>query len=392
MFLNSSLTRVPGPLNHEIADNQTWLARSGGSVSYFDNIVFINTKMDAHIRTAGWNTSPLPNPVIATATSGWREFASMNLAGDTLDVSGRVADSSYQLSLGEVASSYCNRAQIFAAYNNGAGWNPLPSDTTDCINFGESGSGSSSSAASSGSSESSSSSSSVGSSSSISEASSSSAESASSEPSSSSSAAHVPTTTTWVPSYTELQSAVAAAPALNSNANFNATISPLGFSNIKLYSSGLGNLRLHLNSGGTAYAINYNGTALKSDSNATPVVLVEGTSGQVDPTSLNASGGVTRFLSVPVTASSDTLTLTVTYSNASNNYDASTQPNGCLNGQIALVDQMGKTWKVASACGTGQSTISATISDANVTELYVLMTRNTDTGGGIRIWQIEVTR
>ncbi len=119
---------------------------------------------------------------------------------------------------------------------------------------------------------------------------------------------------------------------------------------------------------------------------------MEGTSGQVNPTSLNLAGGVTRFVSVPVAASADPLTLAVTYSNASNNYDASTNPTGCLNGQIAVVDQTGKTWKLGSACGTAQQTLSVTISDASVTELYVLMTRNTDTGGGIRVWKVDVTR
>lgn len=200
-----------------------------------------------------------------------------------------------------------------------------------------------------------------------------------------------------MPSYTDVQSLVAAAPAANANSNFNVMTAPVSVGAIKLYSVGAGNLRLHLNSAGTAYAINFNGTALKSDTPTTtattaPVVLVEGTSGQVNPAGLNTTGGVTRFVSVPVTASETPLTLAVTYSNASNNYDASTNPNGCLNGQIAVVDQSGKTWKVASACGTAQQTLSVTIADASVTELFVLMTRNTDTGGGIRIWKLDVTR
>lgn len=148
VFLNSRLTRGPGPLGHTIADGQTWLARSGGSTTYFDNIVFINTQMDSHVKAAGWNISPLPNPGTATATSGWREYGSTDLTATTLDVSGRSAVSA-QLSLGDVISSYCSRAQIFAAFNGGAGWNPLPGDTTDCLNFVMLSSSSSSSAASS---------------------------------------------------------------------------------------------------------------------------------------------------------------------------------------------------------------------------------------------------
>ncbi|MFC3114820.1 pectinesterase family protein [Cellvibrio fontiphilus] len=376
VFLNSSLTRGPGPLNHEIADNQTWLARSGGSVSYFDNIVFINTKMDAHIRTAGWNTSPLPNPVIATATSGWREFASMNLAGDTLDVSGRVADSSYQLSLGEVASSYCNRAQIFAAYNNGAGWNPLPGDTTDCVNFGTASSAASSSSSEPSSSAASDSSSSEASSSaeSASSEASTSAES-SSEASASSSSAHVPTTTTWTPTLAEFSGMLGT--LASGNYPFNANPAPFTVSGLNFYSPTSGSLRLH-EASGPVYAINYNGTSFKSD-----VVMVEGTSGQVDPKILNGTGGVTRYVSIPVAPSALPITVKITYSNAS---------GSCVNGQIALVDQNTKAWKVASACGTSNSVMEVTLSDETVTELFILMNRNGDAGGGIRIWQLEVTR
>jgi len=385
VFLNSSLTRGAGPLNHEIADNQTWLARSGGSVSYFDNIVFVNTKMDAHIRTAGWNTSPLPNPVFATASTGWREFASMNLAGDTLDVSGRVADSSYQLSLGEVASDYCNRAQIFAAYNNGAGWNPLPDDATDCLNYGipSSSSSSSSSAEESSSSESSAaseSSSSAASESSVSSDSSSSAETSSSaesssEASSSSSSVYVPTTTSWTPSLAEFSGMIGA--LASGNYPFNANAAPVAVSGLNFYSPSAGSLRLH-EASGPVYAINYNGTSFKSD-----VVMVEGTSGQVDPKILNATGGVTRYVSIPVAASSLPLTVKITYSNAS---------ASCVNGQISLVDQNTKAWKVASACGTTNSILEVTLTDETVTELFILMSRNGDSGGGIRIWQVDVTR
>lgn len=385
VFLNSSLTRGAGPLNHEIADNQTWLARSGGSVSYFDNIVFINTKMDAHIRTAGWNTSPLPNPTTALATSGWREYASMDLAGTTLDVSGRVAGNSYQLSFGEVVNDYCSRAQVFAAYNSSAGWNPLPGDATDCLNYGISSSSasSSSSAEESSSAESSAaseSSSSAASESSLSSDSSSSAESSSSvesssEASSSSSSVYVPTVTTWTPALAEFSGMIGA--LASGNYPFNANAAPVAVSGLNFYSPSAGSLRLH-EASGPVYAINYNGTSFKSD-----VVMVEGTSGQVDPKILNGTGGVTRYVSIPVAASNLPLTVKITYSNAS---------GSCVNGQISLVDQNTKAWKVASACGTGNSTLEVTLTDATVTELFILMSRNGDSGGGIRIWQVEVTR
>ena len=407
VFLNSSVTSGAGPTNELPIDGSHYLARSpgsSGSTVTYDNIVFVNTKIGTHINTAGWAASPIPTPATATATAGWREYGSMDLNGNTLNVSGRLSPGSYQMSLGEVMNDYCSRAQIFSAYNSGAGWDPMPEDTSDCVDVDGTG-GSSSSAASSV--ESSASSSEASSSAASSEASSSAASSeassdssssassdmggGSSESSSSSSAAGI--NINWSPSYDALASAVASAPAANSNANFNATLSPITIGDFKFYSSGSGSLRLHLNAAGDAYAVNYNGTALKDDSTAAPVTLVEGTSGQVNPTTLNAAGGVTRFVSYPLTTSSNGLSVTVTYTNGSGNYDAVTAPNGCLNGQIALVDQSGKTWKVASSCGNSvQNTITATITDNSVTELYVLMSRNGDGGGGIRIWNIAVSQ
>jgi hypothetical protein len=111
--------------------------------------------------------------------------------------------------------------------------------------------------------------------------------------------------------------------------------------------------------------------------------MVEGTSGQVDPKILNGTGGVTRYVSIPVAASTTPVTVKITYSNAS---------GSCVNGQIALVDQNTKAWKVASACGTTNSVMEVTVTDATVTELFILMNRNGDAGGGIRIWKIETTR
>jgi pectate lyase len=143
-------------------------------------------------------------------------------------------------------------------------------------------------------------------------------------------------------------------------------------------------LRLHLNSAGTDYAINYNGSSLRTE----PTTLVEGTSGQVNPALLSGTTGVSRYVSYAFTPSDNPITMTVTYSNAS-----ATAPSACQNGQVAIVDQTGKTWKVASSCSNPeQSTISVTITDATVSELFVLMTRAGDEGGGIRIWNIQVTQ
>ena len=131
VFLNSALTHGPGPgpLRSDVPDGATWLARSPGGTASWDNIAFINCKMDKHVAPAGWaglgvNGQPAPNPVVATAVSGWREFGTTDLAGVPLDLARRVGG--YQLSAGDVAAGFSNRAQVFAAFGAGTGWNPQP--------------------------------------------------------------------------------------------------------------------------------------------------------------------------------------------------------------------------------------------------------------------------
>lgn len=159
VFLNSSLTGGEGPTGGKPLDGTHYLARSPGGTTTFDNVVFVNTKIGKHIADVGWagsgiNSQPASNPGAGTATSGWREYASMDLNGTTLDVSKR--QFGYQLSLVEIANSFCNRAQIFAGFNSNEGWNPLPSDVSDCINVNPTSSSSASSMPASSSSSSSS--------------------------------------------------------------------------------------------------------------------------------------------------------------------------------------------------------------------------------------------
>jgi pectin methylesterase-like acyl-CoA thioesterase len=123
VFLNSELTRGEGPTGANVADNTFALARSGGSQNYFDNVVFINTRMDDHIRSSAWHTDPTPNPATATATNGWREYNSMDINGDPLDTSGWV---SYSLTEEEYEAEFSTREKIFSTFNNGEGWSPLP--------------------------------------------------------------------------------------------------------------------------------------------------------------------------------------------------------------------------------------------------------------------------
>ncbi len=195
VFLNSSLTSGAGPTNELPIAGTHYLARSPGPTSpTFDNIVFVNTKMDSHIAATGWaglgvNNQPVANPATGTATTGWREYNTMDMNGTTVSLSGR--QFSHELSLAE-AAGYCSRAQVFAAYNSGAGWNPMPDDISDCVNVeGDPNYSSSSSESSTSSSSSSATTSSEGSSSSSSEVvgGSSSSEASSSSSSSSSSVA-----------------------------------------------------------------------------------------------------------------------------------------------------------------------------------------------------------
>ncbi len=131
VFLNSSLTHGPGPgpLHGDVPVGSTWLARSPGGTATWDNIAFINCRMDTHVAPAGWaglgvNGQPAPNPVSANAVSGWREYGSMDMLGNPLDLSRRVGG--YLLRSSDVDADFATRAKVFAAYGNGAGWNPEP--------------------------------------------------------------------------------------------------------------------------------------------------------------------------------------------------------------------------------------------------------------------------
>jgi pectin methylesterase-like acyl-CoA thioesterase len=131
VFLNSSLTHGPGPgpLRGDVPSGATWLARSPGGTSSWDNIAFINCRMDTHVAPAGWagqgvNGQPAPNPTVARADAGWREYGTTDMAGNPLDLRARVGG--YLLSETDVANRFASRDKVFAAYGNGAGWNPQP--------------------------------------------------------------------------------------------------------------------------------------------------------------------------------------------------------------------------------------------------------------------------
>jgi pectate lyase len=131
VFLNSALTHGPGPgPNHgDVPAGSTYLARSPGGTATWDNVAFVNCRMDAHVAPVGWagqgvNGQPAPNPVVASADAGWREHGSTTLDGSPLDLRTRVGG--YVLSDTDVANRFATRATVFAAYGGGAGWNPQP--------------------------------------------------------------------------------------------------------------------------------------------------------------------------------------------------------------------------------------------------------------------------
>ncbi|MBW8901269.1 MAG: hypothetical protein JF619_24850, partial [Massilia sp.] len=120
VFLNSTLTHGPGPRGNDIEPGKTFLARSSGKSANWDNIAFINCRMDEHVAPRGWagggeKFQPAPNPAQANAGSGWREFGSMDVAGKPLDLSQRVGG--YLMSATEVKAQFPSRAAIL-------GWNP----------------------------------------------------------------------------------------------------------------------------------------------------------------------------------------------------------------------------------------------------------------------------
>lgn len=128
VFLNSSLTHGPGPgANHyDVPNGATYLARSPGGTASWDNVAFINCKMDTHVAAVGWAGlgvagQPAPNPAVASAAAGWREYGSTSLAGVPIDLRNRVGG--YTLTDAEMAAKFATRAKVFSAYGS-AGWNP----------------------------------------------------------------------------------------------------------------------------------------------------------------------------------------------------------------------------------------------------------------------------
>jgi uncharacterized repeat protein (TIGR01451 family) len=124
VVLNSTLTA-----DAAVPAGSTFLGRSGGSASYYDDVAYINTKMGPHVQSIGWSTTtttpsnPLPNPATPTTSAGWRESGSMDSAGNPLSVTGRNStNASSTLDLSGLNSN----TKVFAGWNSNAGWVPTP--------------------------------------------------------------------------------------------------------------------------------------------------------------------------------------------------------------------------------------------------------------------------
>ena len=88
VFLNCKLTAESG-----VKDGSMYLARSSGDPKVYDNVVFVNCTMGPVIAATGWHTDKIPNPSTPTATSGWREFGSVDASGKAVtghNASGKV--------------------------------------------------------------------------------------------------------------------------------------------------------------------------------------------------------------------------------------------------------------------------------------------------------------
>ena len=124
VFLNSRFTRGKGPAGNTPGNGKATLGRGANKSDSYDSAAFINCQMDAHIRSEGFDSGRTLNPSQSTALAGYREYGSTTLSGSPINLGSRF--SVYALNAGEVSQWYSSREKIFASYNNGQGWNPVP--------------------------------------------------------------------------------------------------------------------------------------------------------------------------------------------------------------------------------------------------------------------------
>lgn len=116
VFLDCDLTSEAG-----VEPGSVYLARSGGSADYYDNVTYVNCRMGDHIARSGWYSRPAPNPGQATALNGWKEYGSTDASGSALDVSSRHSGS-LQLETSDCESLYMDAEAVFTDCPRGTTW------------------------------------------------------------------------------------------------------------------------------------------------------------------------------------------------------------------------------------------------------------------------------
>jgi pectin methylesterase-like acyl-CoA thioesterase len=131
VFLNCTLTKEPRTSGIYLARScQTSVRGQAVPSEYYDNVAFIKCKIDDHILPVGWHyyeesttgtiQPPGPNPAVASAQNGWKEYQSTDLDGKLLEVSRRLTPGSCQLTTARFEADYQDRATILGD------WDPVP--------------------------------------------------------------------------------------------------------------------------------------------------------------------------------------------------------------------------------------------------------------------------
>ncbi len=116
VFLNSTFSFGDGVLGNKVKTGSTYIARSGGSADYFDNITLIGCTLDSHIADVGFGGAAVdkaPNPGNATATAGWR-IDGASLAASPIT---NLTSEAYQLASGE-ETPYATREAVMVGFGD----------------------------------------------------------------------------------------------------------------------------------------------------------------------------------------------------------------------------------------------------------------------------------
>lgn len=114
VFLNCDLTATS-------TETQTYLCRTTGNASYFDNITFANCKMADNYGTYGWGYSgggsgTAPNPAPGTLANGYKIYHCTNPDGGTIAINN--AHLAYTLTEDEFREGFSTPAVVLAGYTD----------------------------------------------------------------------------------------------------------------------------------------------------------------------------------------------------------------------------------------------------------------------------------